>query len=218
MNSLPTVSVVIPVYNQERFIARCLRSALNQTMRSTEYEIILVNDGSTDRTLQAIAPFMDDVHLIDHGEQKGLPAALNTGIRAARGQFMIRIDSDDYVHHEYLNVLTMFLRMNADFNAIACDYLIVDDEEHVIAQKNCLEEPIGCGIMFRLEHLIDIGLYDETFLRREEEELRVRFLQRYEIERCALPFYRYRRHDNNITNDVSEMDAFGEKLADKHDT
>lgn len=218
MNSLPTVSVVIPVHNQERFVARCLRSALNQTMNKSEYEIILVNDGSTDHTAQAIAPFIEDVHLINHEGQKGLPAALNTGIRAARGQFMIRIDSDDYVHHEYLNVLSMFLKMNSDFNAVACDYLVVDDEENVIAHKNCQDDPIGCGIMFRLEHLIDIGLYDETFLRREEEELRIRFLQRYKVERCALPFYRYRRHENNITNDKTEMDTFGEKLADKHDT
>lgn len=218
MNSLPTVSVVIPVHNQERYIARCLRSALNQTMDKSDYEIILVNDGSTDRTEQAITPFLDDVHLINHETQKGLPATLNTGIRAARGQFIIRIDSDDYVHHEYLNVLSMFLKMNAHFNAVACDYLVVDDEENVIAQKDCLQDPIGCGIMFRLEHLIDIGLYDEAFLRREEEELRIRFLQQYKIERCALPFYRYRRHDNNITNDTSAMDAFGEKLADKHDS
>ena len=106
----------------------------------------------------------------------------------------------------------MFLSLNNHFNAVACDYLFVDDQQNVISQVNCLEKPIGCGIMFRLDKLIDIGLYNENFLAREEEELSLRFKKKYSIERVALPLYRYRRHSDNMTNDKTKMDYFYKKL------
>jgi len=176
----------------------------------------VINDASTDRTAYALELFESEIVLITNDEQLGLPGSLNKGIRKARGRFIIRLDGDDYVHGEYLNVLALHLDLNSHFDAVACDYLLVDDKEEVLVQKNCMEEPIGCGIMFRIDHLIDIGLYDEEFLSREEEDLRIRFEKKYTVERVALPLYRYRRHDNNMTNDESRMTDFAETLANKH--
>jgi hypothetical protein len=79
-----------------------------------------------------------------------------------------------------------------------------------------MKEPIACGIMFRTEQLIDIGLYDESFLRHEDRDLRLRFLDRYTIHHVPLPLYRYRRHDDNITNDVAAMNFHEERLNEKH--
>jgi len=216
MSHLPTISIIIPAHNQERYIGRCLRSILNQTYPRADYEIIVINDASTDRTAYALDLFESEIVLITNDEQLGLPGSLNKGIRKARGRFIIRLDGDDYVHGEYLNVLALHLDLNSHFDAVACDYLLVDDKEEVLVQKNCMEEPIGCGIMFRIDHLIDIGLYDEEFLSREEEDLRIRFEKKYTVERVALPLYRYRRHDNNMTNDESRMTDFAETLANKH--
>lgn len=216
MSHLPTISIIIPAHNQERYIGRCLRSILNQTYPRADYEIIVINDASTDRTAYALELFESEIVLITNDEQLGLPGSLNKGIRKARGRFIIRLDGDDYVHGEYLNVLALHLDLNSHFDAVACDYLLVDDQEEVLGQKNCMEEPIGCGIMFRIDHLIDIGLYDEEFLSREEEDLRIRFEKKYTVERVALPLYRYRRHDNNMTNDESRMTDFAETLANKH--
>ena len=81
---------------------------------------------------------------------------------------------------------------------------------------NCMEKPIACGIMFRIEHLIDIGLYDEDFFCREEEDLRERFLKKFSIERVRLPLYRYRRHENNMTNNTEMMDLYKDKFRKKH--
>ena len=106
--------------------------------------------------------------------------------------------------------------MNEETHAIACDYTVVDDSEVTLGQKNCMEEPIACGIMFRIEQLIDIGLYDEDFLCREDEDLRLRFLNKYSIERVKLPLYRYRRHENNLTKDTRNMKYFQELLNEKH--
>lgn len=216
MTTLPAITVVVPVYNQEKYVGRCLRSILNQTYSRDDYEIIVVNDGSTDRTIDALRHFLGDVRLIEHSERLGLPAAINTGVHEARGNFIVRLDSDDYVHTEYLHLLNMHLRLNSNFDAVACDYLLVDDHEEVLAHKNCLEDPIGCGIMFRVEQLIEIGLYDEEFLAREDEDLRVRFLERYNIDRIALPLYRYRMHDDNMTNNHDDMRKYARVLEEKH--
>jgi hypothetical protein len=70
--------------------------------------------------------------------------------------------------------------------------------------------------MFRIDQLIDIGLYDEGFFAREEEDLRIRFLEKYSIFRVQLPLYRYRRHENNLTNNSTHMQEYSEKLNNKH--
>ncbi|NCZ93322.1 MAG: hypothetical protein EBZ00_05010, partial [Actinobacteria bacterium] len=125
-------------------------------------------------------------------------------------------DSVDYVNEHFLSVLYMFLAENRGMDAVSCDYLLVNDKEEVIARKNCLEEPIACGIMFRADQLIDIGLYDETFLLHEDRDLRYRFLQKHLIHRIELPMYRYRRHDSNITNDGAADELHSARLIEKH--
>jgi hypothetical protein len=101
-------------------------------------------------------------------------------------------------------------------DAIACDYLLVDDNEEVLGWRNCELDPIACGIMFRTEQLMDIGLYDEDFRLHEERDLRLRFLTRYRLTRLEVALYRYRRHDGNITNDTEAMAHHLARFREKH--
>jgi glycosyltransferase involved in cell wall biosynthesis len=213
---MPRISVIVPVLNGEKYIGRCIRSLMAQTFPEDQFEIIVINDGSTDRTSFALEIFGSSVHVINHPKTMGLPGALNTGIKAARGQFIIRVDADDYVHAEYLNILHLCLVMNSSFDSVACDYIEVNDREEVLGVKNCLEHPIGCAVMFRIEQLIDIGLYDEEFHLHEEKDLKYRFAKKYKTERIPLPLYRYRRHESNITNNTEAMLEYMAKLNNKH--
>ena len=213
---IPSISIIIAAHNVEKYIGRAIRSALNQSIDRDSYEIIVVNDGSTDRTRFALEVFENDIRLINNDKQMGLPASLNRGIRNARGQFIVRIDRDDYVHHDFAKILELYLTLNEDIDAVACDYLLVDDNEQVIGHKNCMEDPIACGTMFRIEHLIDIGLYDENFLIKEDEDLRIRFLKNHNIERIRLPLYRYRKHEDNMTKNKKKRDYYKDKLIEKH--
>ena len=214
------VTVIVAVYNQERFIGRCLRSLLHQTMSHHEYEVIVINDGSTDRTKYALELFCDPansvIRVINGKTNCGLPAAINQGLYAANSSLVVRVDSDDFVNINFLNFLTFYLETNKNADAVACDYLLLNDEERVIKRCNCLEEPIACGIMFRKEQLFEIGLYDESFKLYEERDLRARFEKKYHIHQLKLPLYRYRRHDNNMTNDKVEMDKYYNNLLAKH--
>ena len=216
----PKISVIVATYNQERFIGRCLRSLLHQTVPHYEYEIIVINDGSDDRTKYALELFCgpsDSVVQVHTSEtNQGLPAALNLGLSAAKAPYVVRVDADDFVNVNFLNFLHYYLEENDYADAVACDYLLVDDGEHIIGRGNCIDEPIACGIMFHKEHLFNIGLYDESFRCHEDRELRIRFEKKYNIHRLELPLYRYRRHENNITNDHKALDYHDKKLKEKH--
>tara|TARA_B100001057_G_scaffold296302_1_gene296476 strand:- start:34187 stop:34840 length:654 start_codon:yes stop_codon:yes gene_type:complete len=209
------ISVIIPVYNQERFIGRCLRSILNQSLHLDEYEIIVIDDCSQDNTLTILDKYIDHINLIKHDENKGLPTALNTGIKAANGRFIIRLDSDDYVHYEYLNILSLYLKMNSDVDAVSCDYLEVDNSEKILKRYSHKSDPIGCGIMFRIEQIIEIGLYDEKQLWREERELMDRFLMKYSITNLKFPLYRYRKHLDNMTNNKKMLKKYEKRIEKK---
>ncbi len=213
---IPTITVIVPVHNQEKYIGRCLRSLLSQNYPRDAFEIIVIDDACTDRTPYALELFTDEITLLRNDTNLGLPASLNRGIRVARAPFIVRTDSDDYVNSDFLSLLSLFLAQNSYMDAIACDYLLVDDREEVLERKNCAEEPIACGIMFRTEQLIDVGLYDESFLLQEDRELRFRFLQKYSIHRLELPLYRYRRHEANMTRNADGMAHHMAQLVQKH--
>ena len=210
------VSVIITAHNEEIFIHRCLRSIMNQTLASDLYEVIVVNDASADRTQYILDLFDDSVNCIKNKNNVGLPASINLGIRKARGEYVIRLDADDYVNENYLNFLMLFLDFNGHYDAVACDYLAVDDNQTVLERFDAIEQPIGCGIMFKRSQLLELGLYDESFLRHEDKDLRLRFDKAYKMGHLNIPLYRYRKHLDNITNDEAIMAEEKEKLKDKH--
>ncbi len=210
------ISVIIATYNRERYIGRAIRSLISQSFPNEQYEIIVVDDGSTDRTRYVLESFGDWIKTIALGEHKGLPYACNVGIRKALARYVVRVDADDYVHEDFLSVEYLYLSLNAHFDAIACDYYVVDENENHIARKNADTDPIACGIMFKKDNLVAIGLYDEDFLMLEEVDLRIRYIQKFNIHRIELPLYRYRMHKSNITSDKKSMQYYQDMLIEKH--
>lgn len=206
------VSIIITCYNREKYIARCIRSTLSQTFPRDQYEIIVVDDGSTDHSQEIISDFGDEIITIFHDKNKGLPTARNNGIKKAKGRFVVHLDSDDYIHSELIHMEYAHLAMNNDWGAVACDYIEVDDKERHTKRRAAQEHPIACGIMFRVESLIDIGLYNEKMLICEDEELRRRYDEKFKIGYVHLPLYRYRRHNENITNDTEAVKKFREQI------
>ena len=210
------ISVLVTAYNEQAYIGRCLRSLLDQSISRHVFEIIVVNDASTDLTSYALDVFGESIRVINNEKNLALPASINRGIEVAQGDYIVRVDGDDYVNSEFLNFLHSYLTFNDYVDAVACDYFLVDDDEQVISRVNCDLEPIGCGIMFKRRHLIDVGLYDPAFKRHEDKDLRLRFEQKYSVKRLDLPLYRYRQHQNNITNNTVLMNKYMEALKVKH--
>lgn len=109
------VSVVIPIYNSEKYILKCIQSVLDQTF--TDYELILVNDGSTDNSLSIIKEFenKDQRIIIYNQENRGVSCARNSGLKLASGRYITFIDSDDYVEPDFLEQLVSKTEASVDF-------------------------------------------------------------------------------------------------------
>ena len=187
---------------------------LTQSLSKDYYEIIIINDRSNDQTSYILNLFKEDIVVIDNKKNIGLPASLNKGIKQSKGKYIVRVDSDDYVNSNFLLFLLEFIKQNEDYNcdAVACDYLIVDDEEKIVLKKSSKKNPIGCGILFRKKDLKSIGLYDKRLFLCEERELISRFKKKFTLGFLNIPLYRYRRHRTNITNNKKKLQFFKKML------
>ena len=194
---LPEVSIIITNYNYGRYLSRAVRSCLKQA--NIACEVIVVDDCSTDNSIEMLQPFINDVRLIQLNKNAGVAAAANAGLKQSKGQFVIRVDADDFVHGSMAYVMKLFLEGNHETFCVACDYLLVDDYENTIEKKSAEDHPISCGIMYRRDLLLHYGGYNDDNRHREEEELRSRLGDKYKIQFLQIPFYRYRMHSNNKT-------------------
>ena len=210
--SKPAISVLVPTYNHGAYLARCLRSLLNQSEHRRDYEIIVIDDASIDNTPSVIEAFSTVIVQVKNPQNLGLPASLNKGIELAKGDFLVRVDSDDFVNHYFLSCLRAYLELNAQADAVACDYMLVDEEENVLSREDASVNPIGCGIMFRASKVREIGGYNKTFRAHEDKEFRQRFDELFSLEHLRVPLYRYRRHERNLTNDSNLMQKYGKLL------
>lgn len=120
-------SIIVPVYNAEKYLDRCVNSILNQTYR--DFELILVDDGSRDGSGKLVDTYADKDPrvIVIHQENKGVSAARNKGISIAKGKYMAFVDADDYVSEEYLEILVHTLK-HEDADIVCCNYDYVYDD------------------------------------------------------------------------------------------
>tara|TARA_B110000858_G_C17770149_1_gene459169 strand:+ start:984 stop:1661 length:678 start_codon:yes stop_codon:yes gene_type:complete len=214
-NSLPDISVVVCIFNHEKWIERCLRSLFNQiNINKKSFEIILVEDASSDSSLKIIKAYSDfaNVKIVRNTKNIGLPKSINKGIKNSKGRYIVRVDSDDYVGRNFLYLSKLFLDMNREYQAVAVDYYMVDNDERILKKVNSQKKEIACGVMFRKECLIDIGLYNQKFKMREGHELRKRFERKFSIGHLEFPLYKYRSHEKNRTKNKIKTKKFNKLL------
>jgi len=194
------ISVIITNYNYGKYLARSIRSALNQSFNKDEYEIIVIDDCSTDNSKQVMETFYTKIRPILNDSNIGLAGTCNKAIKEAMGTYIIRLDADDYVAHDWLKIHHLFLANNkGEMDATSSDYLEVDKDEKTLRRKNGGTWPIACGVMYKLDHMLELGLYDAT-LPREDIDFRQRFIKSgKQIYNLPVPLYRYTQHENSFT-------------------
>src|SRR6478609_3093944 len=106
------VSVIITAYNYERYIERAIRSCLDQSLSKKQYEVIVVNDCSKDKTAAILENYKDEIRIFNLEKNIGLAAARNFGVKKALGQFVIFLDADDYIQRDLLMIQQTFLNEN----------------------------------------------------------------------------------------------------------
>lgn len=209
----PLISIIVPVYNAERYIYQCLDSILKQTY--TNFEVILVDDGSTDKSGVICDEYAkkDTRFKVIHQENGGVSVARQTGTDAATGEYTIHIDPDDWVDETMLEELfTKAKETNADM--VICDFVIEDNiGTHYCSQnpgKDISAENVLKKILFQQMHgscwnkLVKRACYNgisfsPTHICILEDELfNIRVLTRdIKVTYLAKAFYHYRLNNNN---------------------
>jgi GT2 family glycosyltransferase len=207
----PSFSVVIAAYEAAATIATAVSSALEQT--HPPHEVIVVDDGSTDGTAQALAPFGNHIQVIRQ-ENRGAASARNTAVAAASGEFVAILDADDRCHPDRLEALAQLACARPDLDLITTDArLIVDGEEvgtlagytpfAVENQRTAIFEScfVGGWPAVRRDRLLAIGGFDETFEVAEDWDCWLRaILAGAHAGLVDQPLYDYVLHPGSLTD------------------
>lgn len=124
------LSIIVPVYNVEKYVRPCIESIFNQGLNDDEYEVIIINDGSTDRSMDMIKDIIDQHHNISiiNQENQGLSVARNNGIAAAKGEYILMPDSDDLlIEGSLVPLLKIAFEFKPDI--IVADFLKMTDND-----------------------------------------------------------------------------------------
>ncbi|MBI2589446.1 glycosyltransferase [Candidatus Berkelbacteria bacterium] len=209
-------------YNLGRQLGRCLRSCLAQAFPRDEYEVIVVDDCSTDFSHNILEAFGNEIKVIKLGKNVGVAAASNIGIQRSLGMYVIRVDADDYINQNLFLFMSEILTYNKDIGFVYCDLMKVAENEQQLGKvdRSVLENLYhhGAGVMFRKSHLEEVGLYDEKFRNAEDYDLLKRLMKSYTGFHLPLPYYRYVRHANNMTNDQVGRLEWNKLVEEKHAT
>lgn len=143
----PEVSVIVPVYGVEKYIARCAESLFNQTM-TDNVEFLFINDSTKDNSIKVLLDIISryphlksHISIIHHSENKGLPTARNTGLSQAKGRYVIHIDGDDFAEPHMIEYLyKAVVDENADF--AWCDYYITFNSKRRIIKQPSFTNPM----------------------------------------------------------------------------
>lgn len=222
------VTVVMPARNAAAFIKTSIESILNQTY--SNLELIIINDRSTDDTLEIIEQFDDDRIKVLTGNASGISIAFNLGLKHAKGYYLCRCDADDIYPDDRLDTQVKWLDEHPDYIAVCGMYASIDKKGRHLIQyhrdnesKNIDAEFLQqktithyCTFMTRTDSLRAIGGCREFFVTGEDIDLQLRLSGRGKIFFLSKNFYYYRLHDISITHTQSNSHReFYESVARK---
>ncbi len=216
-NSLPQISVIIRAYNASRFVRKAIESVFRQTINPKIYEIVVVDDGSTDETEKILSSYEDKIKLIRQ-KHKGHIRALNTGIIQARGAYVILLDSDDLFKPEILKKMLDVFENEKDIDFVYCDYYEKDmtsGKQKIVSLRDNVFNSVAVGIMFRKRILEETGLYDENLIF-PEYDLLIKAQKKYKSAYISQPLFIYQRHGASITANKEKVRIGKEQLFAKY--
>ena len=216
----PKVSIIMSVFNGEKYLESAVNSILRQSF--LDFEFIIINDGSTDNTEKILKRFTDKrLKIINNKTNIGLTASLNKAIKQARGEFIARMDADDISLPFRLEYQVKFLEENPDIALVGSSYYICDEKNKIQSIVEVLTEPeklkqelkkqnwFGHGtVMFRKNIIDNIGAYDESYKYAQDYELWLRIANKFKVANIKEPLYIWRRTKENISSKKEEEQAF----------
>ncbi len=210
----PIISVLMPVYNAQRYVAAAVESILSQTFEN--FELIIVDDGSTDRSeiiLQEYAAKDPRIHLISR-PNTGLVAALNEALACARGEFIARMDADDISMPQRFEKQIAYMKAHPECVLVGTHVVTMDSDGALIGAMPDIafghdridQNLLRCGwpiahpaVMMRASALRDVGGYRVECWPNEDHDLFLRLAENGKIENLPEVLIHYRKHASSIS-------------------
>lgn len=211
-----TASVIIRAYNAEATLARAIESALAQDFSHDEYEIIIVDNGSTDGTPDVIQKYASDSRVrVIRQANSGAIAAGNAGFNAARGQYLALLDSDDMWETTFLSTLSKHFDSDPELDFVYADYVEECDGRRQTVQVSDVFQTIVDNAMYRTRSLLDAGGWTEGVLFAEYDLL-LRTYDKWKRLHVAEPLSTYYRRRESLTGQAENVTKAIAQLAGRH--
>jgi len=208
----PKVSIVMPVYNREKYVAFAIESILNQSFRN--FEFIIVNDGSSDKTSEILSSYIDTrIKIINNDQNKGIVFSRNIGIKNAIGEYISMFDSDDIALPNKLELQIKFLEKKSDFAMVGSWVKMIDENDKLLKTKWKLTasyKKIPAILLFRnyfvqstvllRQNCIPKALYTKDFDIVEDYKMWFDISIKYKVANLQNYLVLYRIHSGNISD------------------
>jgi len=205
----PEITVLMSVYNGEKYLREAVESILNQTF--SDFEFLIIDDASTDSSLEILQSYDDPrIKIIRNIENLGLTKSLNIGIRLAKREYIARMDADDISLPERFERQITFLLNHPDIALAGTFYQNIDHEGNIFGTCNLLLKPryqdfikgnciIHGSVMVRSEVMVTISGYNELIKKCQDYALWLQLAKEYQL--CNIPdvLYKLRIHENSVS-------------------
>lgn len=211
MQTIPKLTVLLPVFNAEAFLSEAVESILGQSF--TDFELLVINDGSTDHSREILTALSDPrVVIVDNDGNRGLIYTLNHGIAIARGEYIARMDADDIAVSNRFEKQVAFLDEHSQVALLGSWAELIDCSGKYIQllqsptgnnniQKNLLNANcfIHPSVMFRTAIIREEGGYHQDAIHAEDYEMWLRIAENHEVDNLPEPLIFYRIHPGQIS-------------------
>ncbi len=219
----PKITVLMSVYNGQRYLREAVDSILSQTLK--DFEFLIINDGSTDKTLEILKSYKDSrIKIHNNRKNIGLVKSLNKGLKVIKSEYIARQDVDDVSAPERLEKELSFLINHPDYAAVGSFIKVIDkngkesskigkpvtDEaiKDFLNTSNCIAHG---SVMIRKSCIFDVGLYDESMRNSEDYELWLRMSEKYKLANIPKYLYSWRYHKGAVSvRNYNEQIHYGE--------
>lgn len=208
MSQNPKISVIMSVYNGQRYLREAIESILNQTF--TDFEFIIINDGSTDNSLEIIQSYDDSrIRIVNNETNIGLTKSLNKAIKQARGKYTARQDGDDIsLPHRFLEQLS-YLERHPEVALLGTSVYHIDEQGKVLGRVIVLTKPgdkllkenqFNHGsTMFNKNVVVRLGGYNEILKYSQDYELWLKIAKNHQVSNLSQLLYKLRFHEETIS-------------------
>lgn len=219
------VSIVLPTYNGQDNLEKSIESIIRQTY--TNWELIIVNDCSTDSTKRIAEDYAEKdkrIRVISNEKNMKLPRSLNIGFQNAGGEYYTWTSDDNLYKENAIEIMVKFLDSRLDYGMVYCDTILIDGNGEII-RENPLPEPeqlilgntVGACFLYRRQIAEKIGEYDASLFLAEDYEYWLRMSQYSKIKHISEGLYFYRCHEKSLSSTrLADIKKQTTKVWEKH--